>query len=365
MATYDELKRVYERRLAAGYSGEEFLESHPRFARRYLQEQAGGWTEGVDRGLEPDSGPLPVGTIPEPSTEFELDDEEKARRTNLLDDIRTLLSQFFSPEAVDDLVESVIKPAISAGQSEFEVMRALRASSTYNQFFPEYEERIKNGFAAWNERQILEYRDQAKNVAKQIWGVDIKGQDLSKLISNNVSLQEFEHRLLVFKQANTMGGAVKSQLEKELGRNLSDEDLYEFFDPELDTPELDEAWENAVFKQYVNNLTGGDYEVTDEMVRNLRKIGVTTNQAIQNYQKMAQALPTLDRLAAIDTAVGGDRENPFDSFTTAFGAYQQLDANSQAEIGRMFARETARFSQGGSLKPGALLTREERGTFSG
>lgn len=285
----------------------------------------------------------------DPNAEIPPSEEQETYRRNLLQQVQGLLSQFFTPEAVDDLIQTVIKPAIQAGQTDFEVMRALRASATYKAFFPEYEARIKNGYAAWSEAQILQYRDQAKNMAKQLWGVDVKGTDLANLISNNVSLQEFEHRLLVFKQVNNMGGAVQAQLEKELGVSLTDEDLYEFFDPEINTAELDKAWENAIFKQYVNNLTGGNYEVTDEMVKNLRKIGVTANQAIQNYQKMAGALPALDRLAAIDRSVGADRDNPYDSFGTAFSAYQTLDAEAQARIGQIFARETARFDKGGGV----------------
>lgn len=391
--TYAQLRTQYLKRLAAGKGGQKFLRDHPNFAKAYAANQAKkkpGTTPPGGGGTTPPGNTPPGNTPPadapaQPTdvppegyewywngnqwsirkSEGGSDEGEKWRQKGLLNQISNLLSDYFSPEAVDDLLVTVIKPAIAAGQSEFEVMRSLRASATYKAFFPEYDARIKNGHAAWSEAQILQYRDQGKNLAKQIWGKDIKGTDLSKLIANNVSLQEFEHRLLVFKQVNNMGGAVQGALERELGVKLTDKDLYEFFDPEIDTSELDAAWENAIFKQYVNNLTGGDYKVTDEMVKNLRKIGVTTNQAIQNYQKMAGAMPAIDKLASIDAAVGGDRDNPFDSFGAAFGAYQTLDAKAQAQIGQMFARETARFSRGGGavMDDGlayGLRSREER-----
>ena len=334
----------------------------------YGQGGFGGTAGPGTKPTDPDAPPMPDSPLPEgwywewdeslkqwvpiqgeaEEEEEEEDTEEADRRRTLLDTLSQFLSSYFTEDAVTDLIENVIKPGINQGMTEFEIMRSLRNSKTYKEFFPEFDQRIKNGYAAWSEGQILQYRDQARNLAKAIHGLDIDGKATSKLIASNVSISEFEHRLLVFKQVKDMGGAVKSQLERELGEKIDDKNLYEFFDPDITTSELDTAYENAIYKGYIRNLTGrDDLNVSDDQVKQLRKIGVTTQQAQQNYQKMAGILPSIERLGHIDKAVGADRDNPYDSFGAAFGAFQTMDAAAQEQIARAFARETARFSTGG------------------
>lgn len=256
-----------------------------------------------------------------------------------------------------------VEEMIRGGAPQSRIMLELREQDAYKRAFPEMELRKENGFSPMLEAEIRDWRNNAKQLAKSIWGVDISQDAISRAIGNGWSVSEWEHRLLVTKKASE-NRWVKQVLEHMTGRRLSETEFIGFFDPEMDTAEFDEAVEKAMFMGLPAAFRGLGVRTEKEAAR-LKELGFTPEQAQEQWGRLANSLPSVDRLAAIDAAIRDDDKNPYDSLGTLFETIFAQDPSKQLEIAQMFAREGARFSrQGGVASAGGravgLLTPDER-----
>lgn len=321
-------------------------------------------TSGTPGTLPPPTPQPEAPTAPETPSEPDLTDAQK----NLLQRLAGILSQAgFDNQTVDSFINEIIKPSLLQGLNEFDILRLIRDSAAHKAKFPEYHERIANGFMAWDEATILAFHDNAKQLGMQILGRPIDDSLISMAAANNVSLSEWEHKLVVRKRVEDMGGPIADFFAARLGIKLDDKSLQQFLDPEISTPELDSAYQEAFFSEYGRQI-GLKQSATPEQIEELKRRGVSVDAVMQNYERMRQVLPAIDRLAGIDEGVRADQGNPFDSWASAFEAYQYLDPTAQMEIARLFSNETARFTTGGGIaaqggQVAGLLSKAERDSY--
>ena len=310
-----------------------------------VTHMSSGGTETITYPNGESVGVAPGQSLTDPALHVSNAPMSVAQKTLLEKLTRILEEAGFTPEAVTDLINNVIKDGLTKGLSEYEILKNLRKSKTYKDFFPEYQNRIDNGWTPWDEADILRYRNDARAAVKSLYGIDITGKETAALISNNVSIDEFTNRVQTFKKMEELGGPVSTFFQKALGIKLGDQDLYEFFDPTIQS-ELNEAYENAYYSEYGAQI-GLERGATATELAEFRKKGISVEQATQNYQQIRNAIPSLDRLAAIDAAVRDDKENQFDSLGQAMKAMQFMDTDAQQNIGRLIANEVARWSSSG------------------
>lgn len=286
----------------------------------------------------------------------------------LLAQITALLGQWHLPASLADF----IRQEVIASKSFDEIINDLRATSEYQAAFPENAMRLDNGLSTWSEQQILEYRDQAKQIARQTLGIDVSNTEVSNLIAKNKSLSEWASNLNTYASFERWGPAVKAALSQELGYDVSDERAYAFMSPDTPTPELDLAYTKALMRGQPAVLGFGIRP--EEEADILLAHGINPDQAFQGYQGIASELPRQQRLAAIDAAIQGanvpDTQTALGgtSYSDLFQAIQLRDPTAILKISQTIAQETARWQSGGGASrsgtvAAGLLTPDERANY--
>lgn len=187
------------------------------------------------------------------------------------------------------------------------------------------------------------------------------------------SAAEWEHRFAVQKNINELGGGVRWVAENLLGVNLSDNDLYEIFDPEIDTAEFDRAYTDALYRGRPMALGLGVRSQAEADA--FRALGVDPEEAYKRYEGVAANASKFARLASIEDLITQglpDDWNPdfsTDENSHLIRAGLFHNAESQQVVDDAIARELARFKQGGgSAKSSSgqavgLLSSSERQTY--
>lgn len=243
--------------------------------------------------------------------------------------------------------------AILRGLSPTRVLQELREQPLYKERYPENEMREARGFSFMPEAQILAYRNEARRVAQSRGYLNISDQQLANLIGANVSIAEFEHRLATYEKVDQWGPFVKQQFENLLGIRLDDEDLFEIYDPEINTSALDRAYEDALYM--MQPVTFGLRPFSQREADLLRAMGVDPDQARQRVAAVSENVPRFQRLAALDREVIG-------ALPTEFGEFLKNAPNelliqglvyqnpvALAELQMMGAREVGRTTSGGGV----------------
>lgn len=284
------------------------------------------------------------------------DPEVTGARATLLETIQTALNSSFTPAQVTDLINNVVKPGLNKGLNEFEIMAALRGTDTWKAAYPEWQQRIDNGFVPMTEAEIRSRRDEMRMVARTKWGFTPTNDQLSKLISNDVTPDEWGHRLDVFRQIKDLGPNVLNFFA-ERGKDLSDDDLYEFFDPTIDTAELDREYESARYRAAPMNFGFSLRPEEEETL--LRQWGIDPNTAIQNYAEIGRSLAPAERWDAIDRAMGNLEGLPEDAsaalagqgvpYATLFRAINLGDPDALQRLRTAMQRGKARETKGGGV----------------
>lgn len=280
--------------------------------------------------------------------------EDTGGQQTLLDDLREILSSSFTSSQVTDLIENIVKPAINRGSNQFEIMELLRGTDTWKAMYPEYQQRIDNGFVPLTEAEIRDRRDQLKEVAQNVWGFTPSIQQMAGLIANDITPDEFQHRLTVFKSIDEHGDAVKAFFAAH-GRAIDDNGLYDFFDPTINTSELDEWYKDALYRAAPTKY--GFAVRPEEEEKMLREWGVDPETAIANYGQIAGNLPSAERWDAIDRAMGNLEGVPQDAgaalqgvpFMDLFRAVQLGDPKALQRLRDAMTRDKARNTKGGGV----------------
>lgn len=272
-------------------------------------------------------------------------------RRNILD----LLSGFLRENELPSTLLGFIQSALSEGKSYQQIIAELRETAEYKAAYPENEVRKKKGFSWMPEAQIRQYRNDARRIAKMSLGIDVSNREIAGLISGDVSLSEWEQRLTVWKKFEQFGPTVRAVLEAELGTSISDDRVFAFLNNEIPTPELDQAYENALYRGRPAILGLGVRPEDEANI--LRRYGVDVDQAFRGYQGIVAEMPRAERLSFIDRAVSGNPNLPANGsalfndtpFATLFRAIQLNDGEALRTLQEQMQREIARNAQGGGV----------------
>jgi len=275
-------------------------------------------------------------------------EEDTSAQENLL----AALQQFLLDNELPLTLIDFIKTAIAQKKGYDQIILELRQTPEYKAAYPENELRRENGFTWMPESEIRAYRDEAKRLAAEYMGLTISNAEISGLIAKNASLVEWERRLKVWANVEMYGDAVQQVFVQELGMPLSDERLYMFFSPDVETPELDRAYAHALYRGQPTSL--GLEIRPEEEAELLTQFGVSPEQAFQGYQGIVSELPKYERWAQIERFLN-DKASEFPdggglgaaTFGQLFRAIQLRDPEALTKLAAMQAREIARFRAGG------------------
>jgi hypothetical protein len=287
-------------------------------------------------------------------------------------DVREMFRQFLVEWGLPETLMAFINDSLAQGLSQTEITQRLYLTQEYLSVFPEGEARRQAGLSWWAPAQIRQYREEAKRIARQWLGIEnITNQEISGLITGDISLPEWESRLQTWRQFERWGPTVRAVLEQELGYRIPDDRVFAFLSPELSTPELDRAYEKALLRGQPALLGLGVRP--EEEAEILRRFGISPEQAFRGYQNLAQELPAQERFALIEAEIGRNLDRfPTGTelfadtpFALLFRGIQLGEVDALRELQARLARETARWQAGGGVaQQGGALTglapREER-----
>jgi hypothetical protein len=288
-------------------------------------------------------------------------------------DARDLIRQFLASWGLSNMegfIESAMTEGWDIGGDEF--MLRLRDTPEYAQAFPEAAYREANGYRFMPEAQILAMRDEVNRLTREYLGLNLAPDQVSRIIGRDKSLSEWENQLKDWKLFEQWGPTVKFVLEQELGREITDDRAFALLSSEIQTPELDRAYEMALRRGQPAALgLGVRPEAEAEL---LRQHGIDPTAAFRAYQGIASELPRAERLAFIEAEINRNQQSfpsPSELFAdtpyaTLFRAIQLGDPEALLSIQQTVARETARFQGQGGAQQGrggqsiGLLDAEER-----
>lgn len=248
-----------------------------------------------------------------------------------------------------------VRQAIIEGKSQSQVLLELRQTEQYKAAFPEQALRQANGFSFMPEAQIFAYRNEARRISA-LYGINADSMGIANLIGKNISLAEWERRLDTWERFKAWGPTVRSVLEEELGRRITDDEAFAFLANDIPTPELDKAYEDALYRGRPALLGLGVRP--DEEAELLRRYGIDVNQAFRGYQSLVNEMPAAERFAALEDQVNqgvqaGNLPNSGSAlfndtpFSLLFRAIQLQDGSAIRLLQEQMSREVARFKVGG------------------
>lgn len=269
------------------------------------------------------------------------------------DDALAQLRQFLLDNELPLTLLDFIRHQLANNTPFDQIVAELRNTPEYKAAYPENDLRKQNGFDWWSEAQIRAYRSTARQISMQYLGYNPTNEQISAAIGKNRGLDELAHRFQVYKDFQRWGPTVQNALEQELGHKLDDQRLFEFFDGDVSTPELDRAYELALLRGMPAQLGLGMRP--EQEAELLRQHGIDPNTAFAAYGQIAGELPMVERFAAIDAYIqdnGTKFPDPKDalgdsSFGLLFRAVQLNDPEAKRRLQQTIARETARFQAGG------------------
>lgn len=263
---------------------------------------------------------------------------------------------------------ALIEQAVRQKWSVTKFVQEWRQSADYlnDPLFAANAERAKLGKGFKPEAVVRHEAQEAKRLARQYGFKEPSDAYIAMGMKGGLSLAEVEHRYRVEQRVKQHGAGVAAVFKAINGHDPEDQDLYEIFDPEISTQAFDDAARHAEFRGRPMVLGLGIQSA--ETAAALDLLGVSTEQAWAGWQKLAGALPSVERLAAVDKMIANDPENNFDSFSALFRDIFASDPKAQESILLMAAREKSRFNQKNSVQGTqgvltGLLNQQERAAF--
>lgn len=313
-----------------------------------------------------DEGEDPLGPGNEPDSEDFDDDsaENAATEAAAKEDIRTQFRTFLAAWGLPDTLMGFVEDALVQGMAFAEIQQKLFLTPEYLTVFPEGELRRQAGLSWWSASTIRDYRETARQVLKNELGIaNVTDSEIAGLITQDVSLPEWESRLQTWKQYERWGPTVRAVLESELGLRITDDRVFAFMNKDIPTPDLDRAYERALMRGQPALLGLGVRP--EEEAELLRRYGISPEQAFRGYQGIVQDLPAQERFGFIEGEINRNSEQfPNGSqlfndtpFALLFRGIQLQEGDALRELQARLARETARFQAGGgAAQQGTALT---------
>lgn len=304
--------------------------------------------------------------------------EDEAEKGTLRAQLRGWINDNFPEELANQAyawVESIITEGRPGGYDQ--IILELQQQQFFRDAYPELGMRQLRGLGNVPLSYIRQYRQDAKNMAQRTFGRSITDHQIALLIGNNISIEEFQHRLGVYKRMETMAGPVRAFFEQIVGYNLSDEDLYEWFDPDINTEELTKAYDDARLRgmPVLFGLKPRTQAEADALHILMTGTGVSVDEVISRFQQVGEQAPLFERLGAIEgnilEGLPGDWGDFYKDIPNQLLVQADVFQNPYARAlkQQMVMNELARFRQGGgaaSTEGGqqiGLLSEAERASY--
>lgn len=261
--------------------------------------------------------------------------------------------------------EALALEAFKKGWTADHFIAALREHRDYlaNPLLKANLERRNKGERFMLEGEVINYATNIRDLARS-YGYRVPADAaIAGNITTGKSLDEFRHQLEVEQRIKLFGGGVAQVWKAYTGDDPTDEELHSVFNNEINTEAFDRFARRSEMRgrPLVLNLGIRDEAEAEE----LERLGFTPDAAFEGYRRVAEALPSVSRLASLDKSIRDDPENPFDSFGALFGDIFRSDPKEQEKLMLMLAREKARFNTGsGAARSGmaavGLLAPDQR-----
>lgn len=267
--------------------------------------------------------------------------------------IRAWLQANFLPEQVAPAM-AFIEGALTSGDPYEKIILDLQETQFFKDAYPELEARKLRGLGNVSLEYIRGYRQDAKNLAQRVFGTRITDQQIANLIGNNVSIEEFSHRLSTFKRMESMAAPVKAFFEEAIGYSLSDQDLYEWFDSEINTEELDRAYQDARVRgmPVLYGLKPRSQAEADAF----RELGLDPDEVIKRFESVGQNADRFTKLASIQQNILQGLPENFGEFLKDVPNELLVQAEvfqnpwARARIQDLVNNEIARFNVSGGVQ---------------
>ena len=343
----------------------------------YFDESSGAWAIraiAINRPPEPPPVPGHKWVWDETTKQYsavKIETGESKETAGTRASIRAWITANFLPEQVAPLM-AFIEGALTSGDPYEKIIADLQETQAFKDAYPELEARRQRGLGNVSLDYIRGYRQEAKRIAKSIYGTSITDQQIANLIGNNISVSEFEHRLNVFKKVDTLGGPVKAFFEQAVGRPLSDKDLYEWFDPELNTAQLDEEYNDARVRGMP--VLYGLKPRSETEVTLYKMLGLSADEVIDRFRAVGQNASRFERIAAIHQDVTKGLPESFGDFYKDLPNELLVQAEvwqnpvARARLQELTNQEIARHNVKGAVQPiqgqlSGLLSTEAKQTY--
>jgi hypothetical protein len=260
-----------------------------------------------------------------------------------------------------------VKNFIVEGLSRDELVLKLRATPAYEKRFAANAQRIKSGLRSLSEAEYIGLEDQYQSIMRQ-YGLpqsyyargDMGRQEgFEKFIAGDVSPVELEDRIQTAQNRVTNAPKqVRDALNQFYGAELGNGDILAYvLDPEK---ALSQIKRKVTAAEIGGGAAMAGLGVGRERAEELGMFGVTSDQARQGYQSIAEFLPSATKLGDIYSKAGMGPYNQAVAEQEVFGITGAADAASKRK--KLAQLETAQFSGTTGAAQGAL-GRERAGQF--
>ena len=299
------------------------------------------------------------------------DPEFTSEQNSLMAVIEDLLNQYGL--ATPGLLELASSLIAQGKATSTEILLELRKHPDYlaNPLFAAHLQRTQEGKPWMSEAEVLAWGAEAKRLATQFGYSEPSDDYLATGLLSGLSTAEIEHRFTIQDTITRLGAGVQAAALM-MGFEVGDADLYEIFDPEIDTKEWDDMFRRA--QMMGQPLALGLGIRTETEARALEMLGVDPEEAFARYESVAANASRFARLGTIEENI---RKGLPDDFGSSLGTEENSllikgllfnDPAALAQLQDVTAREIARFKGG----PGAaqssgqsigLLSADEKASY--
>lgn len=277
-------------------------------------------------------------------------------------DLKAFLTGWLNQYGLGGL-SSLVEEALVQGWTQNEALLQIRASEAWKTRFAGNAIRQQNGFNLLTEDAYLAYEDAFRGLAREYGFNTPTDEDIALGIGSNRSAMELKEMLEVEQRVKEYGPQVKGVFERLTGADISDNDLREFFNPNIPTPKWNELYRKARIMGQPMSLGLG--ERSEAEADALLQMGVDPDEAFRRYQQVGLEKDRFSRLASIEGLITGNLPNDFGDFLKNVDNKTLVDAfvfqrpDSLREIQNLTIREAGRHNSK-AANPAGYLSPEER-----
>jgi hypothetical protein len=313
------------------------------------EQQVAAEAFNVAKGLNPDGSSKPVA-------------KEITKETR---DAYALLEAAFKEYGLDSLVP-IIRQYMEDDLGPEQAKLKLKTEPIYKQRFKGNELRVSKGLNALSEVDYLELEnDYSKTLTdyglSDYFGVATdaatraaRQQKMADVIGNNISALEFKDRIkTVVTRVNMSDANVKSELKAFYG--ITDTDLVKYFlNPAEGTDRLKEKVTAAEIS--AASITQGLGRTSLGTAEELARLGIDKAEALAGYSKIAEYLPTAEKLSSVYKEQGI-------TYNKATGEEEEFKglASAKRKRERLKEIETSTFSASPGISQFSLKTKNTAG----